>query len=53
FFATTTYEYPLVKGIEAAEGVPPLESIQGPKIDLSDLDDLAATQDLLADVGMI
>lgn len=53
FFATTTYEYPLVEGIHAAEGVPPLESINGPKIDLSDLDDLAATQELLADVGMI
>lgn len=53
FFATTTYEYPLVDGIDAAEGVPPLESLQGPNIDLSDLDDLAATQALLADVGMI
>ncbi len=53
YFATTTYEYPLVEGVDAAEGVPPLESIKGPNIDLSDLDDLAATQDLLADVGMI
>jgi len=53
YFATTTFEYPLVKGVDAAEGVPPLEDIEGPDIDLSDLDDLAATQDLLADVGMI
>ncbi|MBA2444111.1 MAG: iron ABC transporter substrate-binding protein [Nocardioidaceae bacterium] len=53
FFATTTFEYPLVAGIDAAEGVPPLSSIKGPKIDLSDLDDLQATQELLAEVGMI
>jgi iron(III) transport system substrate-binding protein len=53
YFVEQTFEYPLVPGITAPEGVPPLESLLNPELDLSDLDDLATTQDLLARVGLI
>ncbi|MFG0257940.1 MAG: iron ABC transporter substrate-binding protein [Phycisphaerales bacterium JB043] len=52
-FATRTYEYPLRHGVEPFEGLPPLTSIESPNIDLSDLDDLAGTLDLLRGVGVL
>lgn len=36
-FATETFEYPLVPGIEASPGLPPIESLATPDIDLSAL----------------
>lgn len=53
YFAETTFEYPLLAGIPTAEGLVPLEEIQGPDIDLSDLDDLDETLELLAEVGLV
>lgn len=53
YFATETFEYPLVEGIPGPEGVPPIEELQGPELDLTDLDSLAATQQLLTDVGLL
>jgi iron(III) transport system substrate-binding protein len=53
-FAEQTYEYPVVKGITATvEGAPPLEEVQGPDVDLSDLDTLEQTQALLREVGLL
>ncbi len=53
YFVEETFEYPLVDGIDAPEGLPSLESLVNPELDLSDLDTLSDTQDLLARVGLI
>ncbi|MFD7446770.1 iron ABC transporter substrate-binding protein [Streptomyces sp. NPDC059909] len=53
YFAEETKEYPLAAGVKQAEGVPPLDSLQPPKIDLGQLDSLKATLAMLQDVGMV
>lgn len=53
-FAEQTFEYPVVEGITATvDGAPPLDSVQGPDVDLSDLDTLEETQALLREVGLL
>jgi iron(III) transport system substrate-binding protein len=45
-------EYPLVDGIEPRAGLPPLESLQGPQLDLSRLGkELEPTLELLSETG--
>jgi len=53
YFATATFEYPLVAGVDPPEGVPSLDSLEPPEIDLADLDSLEETLDLLAEVGLL
>jgi len=53
YFVQETSEYPLVPGIAAPEGLPSLESLLSPTLDLSDLDDLKATVELLERVGLL
>ncbi|MFD8192377.1 iron ABC transporter substrate-binding protein [Streptomyces wuyuanensis] len=52
-FADETKEYPLAAGVKAAEGLPPLDSLQPPKIDLGRLDSLKETLAMLQDVGVV
>jgi len=52
-FVETTQEYPLVAGIDGPEGVPPLDSLEGPQLDLTDLESLEETQALLTDLGIL
>ena len=40
-------------GIAAPEGLPSLESLVNPELDLNDLESLAKTQELLAAHGLI
>ena len=53
YFVTETYEYPLLPGIDAPEGLPSLESLVNPGLDLSDLESLSTTQELLAQYGLL
>ena len=53
YFATETSEYPLVGGVSADANLPPLTEIQSPDIDLSDLDDLEGTLEILQEVGVL
>lgn len=52
-FATQTHEYPLVDGVPVGEGLVPIEQIEPPALDLSDLDDLEGTLRLLREVGAL
>ena len=54
YFATETFEFPLIEGVPQPEGVPPLDEIAAPDIDLSELAgvlDLATS--LVAEAGLV
>jgi iron(III) transport system substrate-binding protein len=53
YFVTETFEYPLVDGIAMPEGVPALDELGGPDIDLTDLESLEETQALLTELGLL
>lgn len=53
YFAQNTFEYPLVAGVPTSVKIPKLVSLRPPKFDLSDLDTLAATQELLVKVKLL
>lgn len=53
YFATATYEYPLVDGVDPDPRLTPLNLIAASAIDLSDLADLQTTLDMLAETGVL
>jgi iron(III) transport system substrate-binding protein len=53
YFAEQTLEYPLVAGVEPAADLPPLDTLQAPEVDLSDLAPLAETTGMLEQVGLL
>lgn len=53
YFAEETAEYPLIAGVEPSAEMPPLSALQPPAVDLSQLDDLEATQELLVKTGLL
>lgn len=53
YFADQTFEYPLVTGVAADPRVKPLDEIDPPNLDLSNLDDLQGTLVLLRSVGTL
>ena len=53
YFATETFEYPLIEGVAAPEGLVPLNEIGHPEIELGQLADLRGSLDLLSEVGLI
>jgi iron(III) transport system substrate-binding protein len=52
-FVTDTHEYALVPGSAAPEGVPALDQIGAPTVDLKSLVNIKRTQDLLIEVGLL
>ncbi len=54
YFATETFEYPLLPGVPANENLPPIESIPTPNLDLSELATVLDTAtDLVARAGLL
>jgi iron(III) transport system substrate-binding protein len=54
YFAEETYEYPVVAGVEPREDLVPLEDIESPQLDLSDLaGTLEPALNMLAEVGLL
>ncbi|MEX2100574.1 MAG: iron ABC transporter substrate-binding protein [Acidimicrobiia bacterium] len=53
YFAESTFEYPLVAGAQPSVKLPKLTTLEPPAVDLSDLDTLAATQELLVKVKLL
>jgi iron(III) transport system substrate-binding protein len=52
-FVTDTHEYSLISGAAAPAGVPALDQIGAPTVDLATLKNIKATQDLLIEVGLL
>jgi iron(III) transport system substrate-binding protein len=53
YFVEKTFEYPVIAGMAGPKGVPALDELEGPQLDLSDLDSLEQTQAMLRDVGLL
>ena len=53
YFAGQTFEYPLVEGVKTHRLLPPIDTLNGPDIDLSQLSDLQRTDALLRETGVI
>jgi len=53
YFADETFEYPLIEGVPINEDLVPLSEIQTPNVDLSNLNDLQGTLDLLRETGVL
>lgn len=53
FFADETFEYPMIEGVQTAEGLEPLSEIQSPDVNLGNLDDLEGTLELLRETGVL
>ncbi len=53
YLAREAYEIPLVSGVEPPQGLPPLNEISPPAVDLTRLADLRPTLDLMRDAGVL
>jgi len=53
YFASQTYEYPLVEGVKTHREIMPLDQIELPDIDLSRLTDIEGTLALLRETGVL
>ena len=52
YFASQTFEYPLVEGVKTQRGLTPIEEINNPLVSPREMADLEGTQALLRDVGI-
>lgn len=52
-FVEETFEYPVIEGVADPVGVPPLDDLEGPDLDLTDLESLEQTQQLLTELGLL
>ncbi|MGP4054701.1 iron ABC transporter substrate-binding protein [Mycobacterium sp. 4D054] len=53
YFAQETAEYPLIASVAPSSEMPPLADLKPPAVDLSQLDDIEATQELLVNTGLL
>lgn len=52
YFAEETKEYPVLEGVPTDEDLPPLDSLDAPAMDLSDLDTLDETIRMIEEAGL-
>ena len=52
YFVEETAEYAMIEGLEAPAGLPPLEELDAPDIDLNQLEDLETTVRMIIDAGL-
>ena len=52
YFTNETFEYPLVEGVPVSEGLPGVDTLEQPDIDLSDLHSLDETVAMLREAGL-
>jgi len=53
FFATRTFAYPTVSGVDPVGGLPTVDELNPPDVDLADLADTGPTLDLLDETGVL
>ena len=53
FFATRTFAYPMIPGVQPVGGLPTIDELDPPDIDLTELADVAGTVDLLREAGVL
>ena len=53
YFASETFEYPLIEGVQTHRLLVPIADIANPDISLGDLSDLEGTLALLREVGVV
>lgn len=53
YFVSETAEYPLIAAVAPSGAMPPLADLKPPVVDLSQLDDLEATQEMLVETGLL
>ncbi len=53
YFATQTFEYPVIEGVTVHRLLSPLDKLKSPKIDMADMVDLKGTLQLLRKAGVL
>jgi iron(III) transport system substrate-binding protein len=53
FFATVTFGYPMIPEVAPAGGLPTIEELDPPDLNLTELSDLQPTLDLMREVGVL
>ncbi|PSP85509.1 iron ABC transporter substrate-binding protein [Halobacteriales archaeon QS_6_64_34] len=53
FFATRTFAYPMISGVAPVGGLPRIDDLNPPDIDLTELADVSGTVDLMRDAGVL
>lgn len=53
YFVEQTNEYPMIEGLDGPAGLPALDDLEAPDIDLNDLDDLQRTIEMITEAGLL
>ena len=53
FFATVSFAYPMIPGVEPVGGLPTVDELNPPEFDLAKLSDIEPTLDLMRDAGVL
>ncbi|MFB6189298.1 MAG: iron ABC transporter substrate-binding protein, partial [Halapricum sp.] len=53
FFATRTFAYPMIAGVQPVGGLPTIDQLNTPDIDLTKLSNTGPTLDLMRETGVL